>query len=84
MQRKHWTSEFNKRDIFEFRNKFLAHVSCKTEKRTLTYAELDEFVKKICGGNDALSFFEWLSPEDCEGGFIAHVQSMKDDLHAAL
>ena len=62
-RRKYWVSEFKKRDVIGFRNKFVAHIRCKASKKPLTYDEMDSYVSKICGGRDALAFFEWLYPE---------------------
>lgn len=79
-ERKRWVVEFNKRQVRDFRNKFVAHIRCKKSKKPLTYEEMDCFVEKICGGKDPLVFFEWISPRNTTNGFISHVTSTKEYL----
>lgn len=61
--RKSLVSILLKKRIREFRNKYLAHVSCKKSKKALSYSEIDAYIEKVVGGRDAIPFFEWLSPE---------------------
>ena len=53
-----------KKRIREFRNKYLAHVSCKRSKKALSSSEIDTYIEGVIGGRDAVPFFEWLSPEN--------------------
>ncbi len=79
--RRHWAKIFIEKGVKEFRNKYLAHIRCKNDKRTLTYNEIDAYVYKICGGKSALDFFELLSPEKSGvKGFIQMVEEIRDDI----